>query len=145
VIVTTTASDLASFASSMNAIRVANCLPPIPLANYRFSSCLQARLLWIAEDPSPNVNSAWGHKGTVRSDGVPEPADCDGNLAGGSGNTGAVVAQKWWASPDHQASLYRPSYVGSTAHVCIQFAMVHGGLPNDGYGFTRAAAVWASC
>jgi hypothetical protein len=129
----------------MNAIRVANCLPAIPLANYRFDPCMQARLVWIAEDPSPDVNSAWGHKGTVRSDGVPEPADCDGNLAGGSGNTGATVAQKWWDSLDHRASLYRPSYTGSTAGVCILFAMVHGGLPNDGLGFTRAAARWVSC
>jgi hypothetical protein len=129
----------------MNAIRVANCLPAIPLAHYRFDSCMQARLIWIAEDPSTNVNSAWGHKGTVRSDGVREPADCDGNLAGGSGNSGATVAQKWWASLDHRASLYRPSYTGSTAGVCIMFAMVHGGLPNDGLGFTRAAARWVSC
>jgi hypothetical protein len=145
VIGTTTASDLSSFAHEMNAIRVANCLPPIPLANYRYNSCLQARLIWIAADPSPDVNSAWGHKGTVRSDGAPEPADCDGNLAGGSGNTGAVVAEKWWDSTDHRASLYRPTYLSSTAHVCIEFAMVHGGLPNDGYAFTRASAVWASC
>jgi hypothetical protein len=145
VIGTTTAADLSGFAGQMNAIRVANCLPPIPLANYRYNSCLEARLIWIAADPSPDVNSAWGHKGTVRSDNAPEPADCDGNLAGGAGNTGAVVAQKWWDSLDHRDSLYRPTYVGSTANVCIQFAMVHGGLPNDGYSFTRAAAIWVSC
>jgi hypothetical protein len=145
VIGTTTAADLSSFAQQMNAIRVANCLQPIPLANYRYNSCLEARLIWIAADPSPDVNSAWGHKGTVRSDGAPEPADCDGNLAGGSGNSGATVAQKWWSSLDHRASLYRPTFTGSTAGVCIQFAMVHGGLPNDGYGFGRAAAVWVSC
>lgn len=144
VIGTTTAGDLSDFAHQMNAIRVANCLPPIPLANYRYDSCMEARLLWIAEDPSPDVNSAWGHIGTVRSDGVPS-VGCDGDLAGGSGNTGATVAQKWWDSLDHRASLYRPSYTGSTANVCVYFAMVHGGIPNDGYTFTRAAARWATC
>jgi hypothetical protein len=29
--------------------------------------------------------------------------------------------------------------------VVICFAMVHGGLPSDGYGFTRAAARWGGC
>jgi len=140
----TTSGDLASFAAAYNAIRVANCLQPVPMSHIRYDSCMETRLFWIAEDPSPDVNSAWGHMGSVRSDGVPS-VGCDGNLAGGSGNTGATVAQKWWNSLSHRASLYRPTFSGSTANVCINFAMVHGGLPNDGYGFTRAAARWVSC
>lgn len=140
----TTSGDLASFAAAYNAIRVANCLQPVPMSHIRYDSCMETRLFWIAEDPSPDVNSAWGHMGSVRSDGVPS-VGCDGNLAGGSGNTGATVAQKWWNSLSHRASLYRPTFTGSTANVCINFAMVHGGLPNDGYGFTRAAARWVSC
>ncbi len=140
----TTSADLQSFAVQYNAIRVANCLEPVPMANFRYDPCLEARLFWIAEDPSPDVNSAWGHNGTPRSDGVPA-VGCDGNLAGGSGNTGATVAQKWWNSASHQKSLYRPTYTGSMSGVVICFAMVHGGLPNDGYGFTRAAARWGGC
>jgi hypothetical protein len=105
---------------------------------------MEQRLFWIAEDPSPDVNSAWGHNGTPRSDGAPA-VGCDGNLAGGSGNTGATVAQKWWNSAAHQKSLYRPTYTGSMSGVVICFAMVHGGLPSDGYGFTRAAARWGGC
>ncbi|TXK18428.1 hypothetical protein [Homoserinibacter sp. GY 40078] len=140
----TTSADLAAFAKTFNAIRVANCLDPIPLRNIRYDSCLEARLFWIAEDPSPDVTSAWGHNGTKRSDGVPA-VGCDGNLAGGSGNTGSTVATKWWNSAAHQKSLYRPSYSGSTSGVVICFAMVHGGLPNDGYSFTRAAARWGGC
>jgi len=140
----TTSGDLASFAQAYNSIRVANCLDPVPMSNFRYDSCMEARLFWIAEDPSPDVNSAWGHSGTPRSDGVPA-VGCDGNLAGGSGNSGATVAQKWWSSPSHQKSLYRPSYAGSMSGVVICFAMVHGGLPNDGYGFTRAAARWGGC
>ena len=104
----------------------------------------EARLFWIAEVPSPDVNSAWGHNGTPRSDGAPA-VGCDGNLAGGNGNTGATVANKWWSSASHQKSLYRPTFSGSTSGVVICFAMVHGGLPNDGYGFTRAAARWGGC
>ncbi len=137
----TTTDDLQSFAATFNAIRVANCLEPVPMSNFRYDSCMEQRLFWIAEDPSPDVNSAWGHNGTPRSDGLPA-VGCDGNLAGGYGNTGATVAQKWWNSASHQKSLYRPSYAGSTSGVVICFAMVHGGLPSDGYGFTRAAARW---
>lgn len=140
----TTTSDLQSFAATYNAIRVANCLDPVPMSNFRYDPCMEQRLFWIAEDPSPDVNSAWGHSGTPRSDGAPA-VGCDGNLAGGSGNTGATVAQKWWNSASHQKSLYRPSYTGSTGGVVICFAMVHGGLPADGYGFTRAAARWGGC
>lgn len=140
----TTSADLASFAQTYNAIRVANCLDPVPMSNFRYDACMEARLFWIAEDPSPDTSSAWGHSGTPRSDGVPA-VGCDGNLAGGSGNTGATVAQKWWNSASHQKSLYRPTYAGSMSGVVICFAMVHGGLPNDGYGFTRAAARWGGC
>ena len=140
----TTSADLQSFATQYNAIRVANCLEPVPMSNFRYDPCMEARLFWIAEDPSPDVNSAWGHNGTQRSDGVPA-VGCDGNLAGGSGNTGATVAQKWWNSASHQKSLYRPTYTGSMGGVVICFAMVHGGVPHDGYGFTRAAARWGGC
>jgi len=140
----TTSGDIASFAQAFNAIRVANCLDPVPMANFHYDSCMEARLFWIAEDPSPDVNSAWGHSGTPRSDGLPA-VGCDGNLAGGSGNTGATVAQKWWNSASHQKSLYRPTYSGSMSGVVICFAMVHGGLPNDGASFTRAAARWGGC
>jgi hypothetical protein len=140
----TTSADVASFAAKFNSIRVSQCLQPIPMANFRYDSCMETRLFWVAEDPSTDPNSAWGHMGSVRSDGVPS-VGCDGNLAGGSGNTGATVAQKWWDSLSHRASLYRPSYAGSTANVCISFAMVHGGIPNEPYGFTRAAARWISC
>jgi hypothetical protein len=140
----TTSGDLASFAVKMNAIRVANCLQPIPLANYHYDSCMEARLFWMAEDPSTNPMSAWGHIGSKRSDGVPSRG-CDGDLAGGSGDTGATVAEKWWASSDHRASLYQPSHTGSEAHVCIDFAMTHGGIPNESYSFTRAAARATTC
>src|ERR1019366_7636890 len=92
----TSSADLASFALQYNAIRVANCLQPVPFANIRYSSCLQDRLWWMADDPSTNPLSAWGHTGTaVRSDGVPI-VGCDGDLAGGSGYTGASVASAWW-------------------------------------------------
>ena len=77
-------------------------------------------------------------------DGVPARG-CDGNLAGGSGNSGATVAQKWWDSIPHRLSLYRPSYTGGTGGVCIYFAMVHGGIPNEPSSFTRAAARWGGC
>jgi hypothetical protein len=103
---------------------------------------MAARLFWMAEDPSEDPASAWGHMGSVRSDGLPSTG-CDGNLAGGSGNTGATVAQKWWDSLPHRASLYRPgSAIGG---VCILFAMTHGGVPNEQYDFTRAAARWVDC
>ncbi len=136
----TTSDDLASFGAQYNAIRVANCLDPV--SNFIYDACMEQRLFWMAEDPSTDPNSAWGHIGSVRSDGVPS-VGCDGNLAGGSGNSGSTVAQKWWDSTPHRASLYRPgSGVGG---VCIAFAMTHGGLPDESYSFTRAAAKWVSC
>ncbi len=140
----TTSADLQSFAVAFNAIRIANCLPPVAFANIRYDSCMEDRLFWMAEDPSTDPMSAWGHIGSQRSDGVPS-VGCDGNLAGGSGNTGADVAQKWWDSSSHRASLYKPTYTGSTAGVCILFAMTHGGVPNEPYSFTRAAARWVTC
>ncbi len=140
----TTSDDLQSFAQQFNAVRVANCLPPVPFGNIRYDSCMEDRLFWMAEDPSTDPMSAWGHIGSVRSDGVPS-VGCDGNLAGGSGNTGATVAQKWWDSSGHRASLYKPTYTGGTGGVCILFAMTHGGVPNEPYSFTRAAARWVSC
>ena len=140
----TTSDDLQSFAQQYNAIRVANCLPPVPFGNIRYDSCMEDRLFWMAEDPSTDPMSAWGHIGSQRSDGVPS-VGCDGNLAGGSGNTGADVAQKWWDSNSHRASLYKPTYTGSTAGVCILFAMTHGGVPNEPHSFTRAAARWVTC
>ena len=138
----TTSEDLDTFARAFNSIRIANCLPPIELKNFHYDSCMEARLFWMAEDPSEDPASAWGHMGSVRSDGLPSTG-CDGNLAGGSGNTGATVAQKWWDSLPHRASLYRPgSAIGG---VCIMFAMTHGGVPNEQYDFTRAAARWVDC
>lgn len=140
----TTYDDLQSFATKYNQIRVANCLPPVPMNNFRYDSCMEQRLFWMAEDPSTDPMSAWGHIGSQRSDGVPS-VGCDGNLAGGSGNTGATVAQKWWDSSGHRSSLYKPTYTGSTGGVCILFAMTHGGVPNEPYAFTRAAARWVNC
>jgi hypothetical protein len=145
----TNSDDMNSFATEYNAIRVANCLKPVPFANIRFSTCLEQRLFWMADDPSSNPYSAWGHTGTAkRSDGLPI-VGCDGDLAGGSGYTGAMVADAWWDSSDHRASLYQPSFTGSTANVCIYFALTHGGYnnpgPNEPYSFTRAAAYWGSC
>ncbi|MBX3091148.1 MAG: hypothetical protein KF801_01400 [Cryobacterium sp.] len=140
----TTSADLASFAATYNAIRVANCLKPIAMSHIRYDPCMETRLFWMAEDPSTDPSSAWGHMGSKRSDGVPS-VGCDGNLAGGYGNSGATVATKWWNSPPHRASLYRPSYGGSVSGVCIYFAMTHGGVPNEPYSFTRAAAKWGNC
>ncbi|MEP6843979.1 MAG: hypothetical protein ABJA11_10675 [Pseudolysinimonas sp.] len=140
----TTTGDIQSFSSTYNAIRAQNCLDPIPSGNFRYDSCMEQRLFWMAEDPSTDPSSAWGHMGSVRSDGVPSRG-CDGNLAGGSGNSGATVASKWWTSLEHRLSLYRPSYAGSTAGVCIYFAMSHGGVPNEPSSFTRAAARWGGC
>ncbi|NEM91272.1 hypothetical protein [Galbitalea soli] len=140
----TTTADIAAFAERMNAIRVANCLAPIPLANIKYDACMEKRLFWMAEDPSTDPASAWGHLGSTRSDGVPS-VGCDGNLAGGAGNTGATVAQKWWDSLPHRATVYRPDFVGSTAHVCILFAATHGGLPNEPTSFVRAASRWVRC
>jgi len=140
----TTTADIRSFSATYNAIRVQNCLAPIPAGNFRYDSCMEDRLFWMAEDPSTDPSSAWGHMGSQRSDGVPSRG-CDGNLAGGSGNTGSAVATKWWYSIEHRLSLYRPSYTGGTGGVCIYFAMVHGGIPNEPSSFTRAAARWGGC
>lgn len=140
----TTSDDLQSFAVRYNEIRVANCLPPVPFSNIRYDACMEDRLFWMAEDPSTDPMSAWGHIGSERSDGVPS-VGCDGNLAGGSNNTGVTVAQKWWDSSGHRTSLYKPSFTGSTSGVCILFAMTHGGVPNEPYSFTRAAARWTTC
>ncbi|WP_307842511.1 hypothetical protein [Salinibacterium sp. NG253] len=137
----TTSGDLASFAYAYNSIRVANCLQPIALSNFRYDSCMEERLFWMAESPSSNPLDGWGHNGTTRSDGV-AARGCDGNLAGGSGNSGATVASKWWESYSHRASLYRPGV--STGGVCIAFAMTHGGI-DEPYSFTRAAARWTYC
>ena len=114
------------------------------MSHFRYDSCMEARLFWMAEDPSEDPSSAWGHMGSTRSDGVPSEG-CDGNLAGGEGNSGATAATKWWNSSAHQASLYRPSYEGSVEGVCIYFAMTHGGLPDESASFTRAAAKWGGC
>jgi uncharacterized protein YkwD len=135
----TTSDDLSSFAAQYNAIRAANCLNSV--TRFIYDSCMELRLFWMAESPSPNPADAWGHIGSVRIDGVPS-VGCDGNLAGGSGNTGVTVATKWWDSTSHRASLYRPGT--STAGVCIAFAMTHGGN-GDPYSFTRAAARWTTC
>ncbi|MEO6943688.1 MAG: hypothetical protein ABI053_03140 [Lacisediminihabitans sp.] len=147
-------ADLASFAAAYNAIRVANCLQPVPMSHFRYDSCMEQRLTWMGNDPDSNPGNTWGHMG-VRSIN-PNPATgqyysvtspsvgCDGNLAGGTGNSGATVAQKWWDSLSHRASLYRPSFTGNTAGVCINFAMTHGGN-GDAYSFTRAAARWVGC
>lgn len=134
--------DLVVFAQTFNAIRVENCLEPIPYENFTWSSCMEQRLFWMAEDPSTDPLSAWGHLGSQRSDGKPS-VGCDGNLAGGPGNTGSTVAWKWWVSDAHRDSLYRPASDSSGA--CIAFAMTHGGIPNEGADFTRAAARWYDC
>jgi hypothetical protein len=140
----TTDDDLASFALQYNAIRVANCLPPIPLANIRYDSCLQARMFWIAEDPSTNPASAWGH-GVPRSDGK-KIVGCDGDIAGGMGDTGTTAAQKWWDSSDHRQSLYQPEWGNASySNVCIGFAISHGGIPNDPVTFSRESARWEDC
>jgi hypothetical protein len=139
----TTSADLAAFASRYNAIRVAACLAPLPPANFRFDQCLQDRLFWVAEDPSTNRGSAWGHH-PQRSDGAPV-LGCDGNLAGGSNYSGATVAERWWQSPSHQASLYRPTSTANPATICIAFAMTHGGVPNEPASFVRASAVRGNC
>ncbi|CAN5515782.1 hypothetical protein BH09ACT4_BH09ACT4_16620 [soil metagenome] len=140
----TTTLDLSSFALAYNQKRVAQCLKPVPMGNFHYDSCMETRLFWMAEDPSTNPASAWGHIGTKRSDGVPS-VGCDGNLAGGMNNSGSTVALKWWDSSPHRTALYKPTYSGSTANVCIYFAMTHGGVPNEPTAFTRAAARWATC
>ena len=152
----TTSADIASFASNFNAIRVANCLKPVPMANFRYDACMETRLAWMAEDPHTDPGNTWGHvgvrsiqpdaNGVYYSDAVPSRG-CDGNLAGGDGMSGAGAAQRWWDSTAHRNSLYRPTNNGSTAGVCIYFAMTHGGVGAESgrYGYTRAAARWAGC
>jgi hypothetical protein len=135
----TTSADLISFADQYNLIRYQNCLPPV--TRFVYDSCMEARLFWMAESPSPDPLDAWGHIGSTRIDGVPS-VGCDGNLAGGTANTGATVATKWWQSLSHRASLYRPP--NSTAGVCVALAMTHGGI-DEPTSFTRAAASWRSC
>lgn len=137
-------ADLQGFANRFNEIRIANCLSTVPTANFRHSICIEQRLIWIAEDPSEDPLSAWGHDGTQRSDGVPA-VGCDGNLAGGLNTTGGLAAQKWWFSTAHRKSLYRPDYGGPMANVCIEFAMSHGGLPDEPVNFNRAGASWNDC
>jgi hypothetical protein len=143
----TTTADLKSFAGQFNAVRVANCLQPVPVENFRYDACMEDRLIWMAEDPSDDPLSAWGHTGSVRSDGVAS-VGCDGNLAGGGGDTGATVAVKWWDSLAHRDSLYKPSYAGATSGVCIYLAMTHGGIGqtiDEPAVFARAAARWGGC
>jgi hypothetical protein len=140
----TTTADLSEFAIAFNSIRVANCLPAVPLANFRYDACMEARLFWIAEDPSTDIASAWGHIGSVRSDGLPS-VGCDGNLAGGMNNTSTTFAQKWWGSSSHRLSLYKPGETGLTSAVCIYLAVTHGGVPDEPYAFTRGAARWGGC
>jgi hypothetical protein len=140
----TTTADLDAFAAAFNAQRVANCLAPVPLTNFRYDACMEQRLFWMAEDPSNDPASAWGHVGSVRSDGVPS-VGCDGNIAGGMNNVGATFARKWWDSMGHRISLYTPSYTGSMNVVCIYFAVTHGGVPDEPVAFARAAARWDSC
>jgi hypothetical protein len=152
----TTSADLASFATNFNAIRVANCLKPIPLANFRYDACMESRLAWMAEDPHPNPANTWGHVGThsveadangvFYSDAVPSRG-CDGNLAGGARVDGANLAQRWWDSIAHRNSLYRPSNNGSTAGVCIYFAMTHGDGNNgaESTHYNRGAARSGGC
>ncbi|MGE3192624.1 MAG: hypothetical protein AB7K08_04035 [Microbacteriaceae bacterium] len=140
----TTSADLRSFALAYNAQRVAHCLEPVPLANFRYDPCMEQRLFWMAEDPSTDPLSAWGHIGSVRSDGVPS-VGCDGNLAGGYNNVGETFARKWWDSTGHRISLYNPDYSGSMTSVCIFFAVSHGGVPDEPSVFARAAARWGDC
>ena len=140
----TTSEDLAAFANTFNAIRVANCLPPVPTTNFHYDSCMEDRLFWMAEDPSSDPTSAWGHLGSVRSDAAPS-VGCDGNLAGGSDNSSATMASKWWDSLAHRASLYQPDFAGVIDAVCIHFAMARGGVPDEPNTFTRGAARFGTC
>lgn len=135
----TTSEDLVVFATQYNQIRYENCLPGVK--RFIYDSCMEQRLFWMAESPSPDPLDAWGHIGSTRIDGVPS-VGCDGNLAGGSNNTGATVATKWWNSLSHRASLYRPP--NAVAGVCIALAMTHGGI-DEPWTFTRAAAKWVTC
>jgi len=140
----TSTADLQGFANRYNEIRIANCLAPVPTDNFRHNTCIEQRLIWIAEDPSDDPLSAWGHDGTQRSDGKP-PVGCDANLAGGPTTTGMRAAEKWWFSNAHRDSLYRPGYGGPIDSVCVDFAMTHGGVPDEPQTFTRAGAVWTPC
>jgi hypothetical protein len=141
----TTTADLVQFATAYNAIRVAHCLAPIRTQNFKFKACAEARLFWMAEDPSTNPASAWGHTGSIkRSDGKPI-VGCDGDIAGGMGDTGATVAQKWWDSIDHRDSLYQPDETSPVAKRCIYFAITHGGVPNEPVSFARAMAFEDVC
>jgi len=140
----TSTEDLQGFANEYNEIRMANCLATVHTTNFRLGRCIEQRLVWIAEDPSEDPLSAWGHDGTERSDGEPA-VGCDANLAGGASTTGAVAAQKWWFSEAHRESLYRPDYGGPLDRVCVDFAMAHGGLPNAPATFARVGAVWSDC
>lgn len=135
----TTSEDLKVFAQQYNQLRYENCLPGV--TRFVYDSCMEQRLFWMAESPSPDPLDAWGHIGSVRIDGVPS-VGCDGNLAGGSNNTGKTVATKWWQSLSHRASLYRPGT--STSGVCVALAMTHGGI-DEPYTFVRAAARWTTC
>jgi hypothetical protein len=137
----TTTQDLKDFAHQYNAIRVQNCLQPIPYSNFFYDTCMETRLFWMAESPSPDYQDGWGHMGSARADGEPS-VGCDGNLAGGSDDDGAVVAQKWWDSLPHRASLYRPGE--SISGVCISLAVVHGGV-DEPVALVRAAARWNEC
>ena len=152
----TTSADIASFATNYNAIRVANCLTPVPMSHFRYDSCMETRLAWMAEDPSTSPGNTWGHagvrstdpdaNGVYYSDAVPSRG-CDGNLAGGSSMSGAAAAQRWWDSTGHRTSLYRPAKTGSMDGTCIYFAMTHGdgNLGNEPVSFNRAAARYAGC
>ena len=80
----------------------------------------------------------------MRIDGVPSPG-CDGNLAGGYGNTGATVAPKWWNSSGHRDSLYRPGYTGGTGGVVHPLRDDPRRRADEPYDFTRAAARWSGC
>ncbi|MBF4600147.1 hypothetical protein ITJ55_04920 [Frigoribacterium sp. VKM Ac-1396] len=141
----TTTADLDAFRAAYQEQRRQGCLGLLPADNVRYDACLERYLLWIAGDPSPDPLSAWGHKGeVVRSDGEP-PAGCDGNLAGGTGTTGAVAAAKWWASSPHRDAVYRPDFRGDLAHACLGFASVHGGAPGDSPDFVRSASRWYAC
>ncbi len=99
----TTSDDIASFAYTYNSIRVANCMEPVPYGNFYYDSCMESRLFWMAESPSEDPMDAWGHMGSVRIDGVPSPG-CDGNLAGGYGNSGATAA---WSSGTREITGHR--------------------------------------
>jgi hypothetical protein len=139
----TTTEDLASFAATYNRIFIDNCLGFIPPANFHYDQCLQDRLFWIAEDPSTDPASAWGHN-APRSDGAAF-VGCDGNLAGGFGYTGKTAADMWWMSPSHRASLFRPGSTANHASICVGFAMTHGGVPDEPGGFSRVSAVRHPC